>query len=45
VTQAQWIVAGILAGLLAVELLVQPTTRGYFVRLFNTITPLKFAGG
>lgn len=38
-TSAQWIVFGMLVVLLAVELLVQPVTRGYFQRAFNTLSP------
>jgi hypothetical protein len=39
VTRYQWIVFGMLCGLLVIELVAQPTTRGYFVRLFHTLMP------
>ena len=40
----QWIVLGLLLVTLAIELAVQPTTRGFFVRLFNTLNPIRLAG-
>lgn len=39
-SRAQWLVVGMLGVTLAIELLTQPSTRGFFIRLFGTLTPV-----
>lgn len=42
-SRAQWLVVAMLAVTLAVELLTQPSSRGFFIRLFGTLTPIPVA--
>lgn len=42
-SKAQWLVLGMLAVTLAIELAVQPSSRTFFVHLFNTLNPVANA--
>lgn len=44
-SKAQWLVLGMLLVTLGIELLTQPASRGFFIRLLGTLTPIAQTAG